>query len=122
MKLVDTSSWIQQLRKGGLLEVRWRVEQLLLSGEAAWCAPVRLELWSGVGRDPERKILRKYAQVLPDIPVTEKTWDLAEALAERGRSDGLRAPAMDILIAACARSHDLEIEHNDSHFDWLMKI
>jgi predicted nucleic acid-binding protein len=122
MKLIDTSSWIQQLRKGGSPDVRSRVEQLLLNGEAAWCAPVRLELWSGVGRDPERKILKRYAEVLPDVSVTSETWHLAERLAERGRRNGLRAPAMDILIAACARFHDLEIEHNDAHFDWLMRI
>ena len=122
MKLVDTSSWIQQLRKGGLPEVRERVERLLVNGEAAWCAPVRLELWSGVGRDPERAVLREFAMILPDFPITFEIWRMAEFMAERGRAKGLQAPAMDILIAACARSHKVGIEHNDSHFDWLMEI
>lgn len=122
MKLVDTSSWVQQLRAKGDLVVRQRVESLLLNGEAAWCAPVRLELWAGVGREPEGKVLRKYADTLPDLPVTEAVWIQAEAMAERGRRKGLRAPAMDILIASCARHHNVGVEHDDSDFEWLMEI
>lgn len=46
-KLIDTSSWIEQPRSGGDRVVRERVESLLLSGEAAWCPVVRLELPNG---------------------------------------------------------------------------
>jgi predicted nucleic acid-binding protein len=122
MKLVDTSSWVHQLRRSGNPEVRARVEDLLVRGEAAWCAPVRLELWSGVGRPPEPKVLRHYAEVIPDVPTTPEVWLEAERLAERGRRKGLRAPAMDVLVAACARFHGLALEHDDAHFEWLMGI
>jgi len=122
MKLVDTSSWTHQLRAKGDPAVRERVEALLRNGEAAWCAPVRLELWSGVGREPEGRVLREYAEILPDFEITAEVWSAAEALAERGRRKGFRAPAMDILIAACARHYDLEVEHDDQDFEWLMVV
>ncbi len=122
MKLVDTSAWTHQLRAKGDREVRERVERLLRNGEAAWCAPVRLELWSGVGRKPEGRVLREYAAILPDLPITGEVWAAAEAMAERGRQRGLRAPAMDLLIAACARHHGVEVEHDDSDFGWLMEV
>jgi len=122
MKLVDTSSWIHQLRRGGSEPARERVEFLLRNGEAAWCAPVRLELWSGVGRDPERKVLREFSEVLPDLPITPVVWEQAEVLAERGRRQGLSAPAMDILIASCARHYSVDVEHDDAHFNWLMSV
>lgn len=122
MKLVDTSAWIQQMRRGGKPDVRARVEALLATGEAAWCAPVRLELWSGVGRDPEAKVLRQFEIVLPDFPVTSEVWAEAQNLAERGRRKGLAAPAMDILVAACARHYRLEVEHDDADFDWLLRV
>jgi len=122
MKIVDTSSWIQQLRANGCPTVRARVEELLRRGDAAWCAPVRLELWAGVGREPEGRALRHYAAALPDFPINQTIWDAAEQMAERGRRKGLRAPAMDILIAACARHHGVGVEHDDAHFDWLMEI
>lgn len=120
MILVDTSSWVHQLRAKGDPEIRSRVENLLRQGRAAWCAPVRLELWAGVGRSPEDEVLRHYAAVLPDFPITPATWVEAERIAEKCRNQGLRAPAMDLLIAACARCHNLELEHADTHFDWLM--
>ncbi len=122
MILVDTSSWVHQLRANGNRQIRSRVESLLREGRAAWCAPIRLELWAGVGRPPEGDVLHHYASVLPDFPVTPGVWAEAEVIAARSRSKGLRAPAMDLLIAACARCHGLELEHADSHFDWLMTI
>ncbi len=77
---------------------------------------------AGVGRKREGEVLRHFTSVLPDIPVTAEVWIGAERLAERGRAKGLRAPAMDLLIAACARHHHLELKHADAHFEWLMAI
>ena len=122
MKLVDTSAWVQQIRRGGKADVRARVEALLIAGKAAWCAPVRLELWCGVGRDPEARTLRQFELIIPDYPVTTAVWLGAQGLAERGRRQGLTAPAMDVLVAACARHHGLELEHDDSDFEWLMRV
>lgn len=122
MILVDTSAWTQQLRTKGDPEVRRRVESLLLLGEAAWCAPVRLELWAGVGKDPERRVLNRFAAVLPDLPVTPEVWSEAEKMADRARGNGLTAPAMDFVIAACARHHGVEVEHDDADYEWLMTV
>jgi predicted nucleic acid-binding protein len=122
MRLIDTSCWVHQLRKNGNAEIRQKVESLLRAGKAGWCAPVRLELWAGVGRDPEADVLRHYASVLPDFPVEPEVWNLADTLAIRGRRRGKSAPSMDILIAACARHHRVEVEADDEHFDWLMTV
>jgi predicted nucleic acid-binding protein len=122
MKMVDTSSWIHQIRRRGDPTVRARVEQLLLAGEAAWCPVVRLELWAGVGSDADRKLLRTYEQRIPELPITDDVWEQAYRLADSCRRSGKTAPPHDILIAACARHHDLEIEHEDSHFDLLAEL
>jgi predicted nucleic acid-binding protein len=58
--LVDSSLWVHQLRKSGDVSKRDRVNALLASGLAAWCPPVRLELWRGVTNDGERRTLRHY--------------------------------------------------------------
>ena len=122
MKLIDTSAWIQHLRRAGKSEVRARVALLLDAGAGAWCAPVRLELWAGVGRDDEAKILRQLEVILPDYRVTDLVWLEAQSLAERGRRQGLTAPAMDVVVAACARHYQLELEHDDTDFEWLMRV
>jgi len=120
--LVDSSMWVHQLRKSGDPVKRQRVNALLESGEAAWCAPIRLELWRGVTNDSERKTLRRYEALLPDYEITTETWTRAIQVADRGRAAGLTAPLADLLIFACAKLNDLEIEHDDDHFEALAKL
>ena len=120
--LVDSSMWVHQLRKSGDPEKRQRVNALLEAGEAAWCAPIRLELWRGVTNDSERKTLRRYEALLPDHGITAETWTRAIRLADRGRAAGVTAPLADLLIFACAKLNDLEVVHDDEHFDALAKL
>ncbi len=120
--LVDSSMWVHQLRKSGDPTKRQRVNALLEAGEAAWCAPIRLELWRGVTNDSERKTLRRYEALLPDYEITAETWTRAIRVADRGRAAGVTAPLADLLIFACAKLNDLEIEHDDDHFDALAKL
>ncbi len=120
--LVDSSMWVHQLRKSGDPTKRQRVNALLEAGEAAWCAPIRLELWRGVTNDSERKTLRRYEALLPDYEITAETWTRAIQVADRGRAAGVTAPLADLLIFACAKINDLEIEHDDEHFDALAKL
>ena len=120
--LVDSSLWVHQLRRGGDAAHRERVHDLLRNGEAAWCPPVRLELWRGVTSDAERKVLRRYEALLPHFDITTAVWDLAIDLADRGRAAGITVPMADLLIFACARTHDLELAHDDGHFVQLEEL
>src|SRR5688572_26027693 len=120
--LVDISLWVHQLRKSGDPAKRDRVHALLEAGEAAWCAAVRLELWRGVTNDAERKTLRRYEALLPEYEITADTWTRAIQLADRGRASGVTAPLADLLIFACAKLNDVEIAHDDEHFDALAKL
>jgi predicted nucleic acid-binding protein len=122
MIIVDTSLWVHQLRRQGDSKKRQRVEEMLLAGEAAWCAPVRLELWRGVGTEKEARVLREYEQVLPEFAVNDDIWEQACALAHRCRRSGKTTPFADILIAACARHHQVKVAHDDAHFDFLMNL
>jgi predicted nucleic acid-binding protein len=122
MKLVDTSSWVHQIRRRGDPSVRARVEELLRAGEAAWCAIVRLELWAGVGSEADRALLQDYQLRLPELDISSEVWQKACELADRCRQAGRTAPPHDIAIAACARYHGVEIEHDDAHFDLLTTL
>lgn len=122
MILVDTSSWIHLLRPRGDAEARGRVVAALQNGNACWCAQVRLELWNGASGTQEKRALRDFERLLPDLAVTEDVWGLACELACKARAAGISVPATDLLIAACARHHSAELEHCDSDFDLLRKI
>jgi len=122
VKLVDSSSWVHCLRRRGDSQIADRVRQLLESGDAAWCPAIRLELWNGVGDESDRRILRDFEQTLPELAITDEVWAAACALASRCRKAGKTAPAIDVLIAACARHHGVGLEHADGHFEFLMTL
>lgn len=110
------------MRLRGDPRVRSRVEALLRAGEAAWCAMVRLEIWAGVGDERERRVLREYESVVPELPIDERTWLDAFAIARRARDAGKTVPPSDVLIFACARRNGVEVEHADAHFDMLVSL
>jgi predicted nucleic acid-binding protein len=122
MVLIDTSAWVHQLRRKGDPVLKQKVEAELHAGEAVWCPIVRLELWAGVGVDPERDVLRHYEQVLPELSMDEEVWQIACDLADESRRKGYRVPSPDLLVAACARHHKVRLLANDAHFDFLMQL
>ena len=122
MRLIDTSSWVHQMRRVADLSVRERVKHLLAAGLAAWCPIVRLELWSGVSGEAERAALLDYEQRIPELSINDEVWQAACELADRCRKAGKRVPANDLLISACARHHGVEVEAADAHFDFLKTL
>ena len=122
MILIDTSSWTHLLRPKGDLAVRARVQHALEAGEACWCSMVRLELWNGAGGGREKKVLRDFERVLPELAIDAAVWRGAYDLARRARAAGVSVPATDLLIAACARHHQVGLEQSDSDFAQLSRL
>ena len=121
MKLVDTSSWIEYLRDHGS-ETGDQVEVLVLSDEAAWCDMTLVELWHGVRGSKEKSELTQMQKDITLVPVDAAVWRFASKLALRCREKGFTVPSSDIVIAACATHHKLELEYRDSHFDDILPI
>lgn len=108
------------MQPDGDAAIRTRVEQLLLSGQAAWCAMVRLELWAGVRNDLERRRLREYEAAVTDLTITDAVWSSAQQLASRCRAAGITAQATDLVIAACAKHHGVSVETADADFSRIL--
>ena len=121
MKLIDTSSWIEYLRDRES-EAGDTVEVLVLSGEAAWCDMTLVELWHGVRGAKEKRKLAEMEAEIERIPVNAEVWRLSSKLALRCREKSITAPVSDIVIAACAVTHDLEMEYCNGHFDDILPI
>ncbi len=83
---------------------------------------MQLELWNGARGDREKAVLERMEVLIPKLPIDEPTWTDACDLARRAREAGLTIPTNDILIVACARRHDLEIEHCDQHIGALLGL
>jgi predicted nucleic acid-binding protein len=121
MKLIDTSSWVEYFRERES-EAGDNVEVLVLSGEAAWCDITLVELWHGVRGAKEKRELAEMVTEVERIPVDAPVWRLASKLALRCREKGLTVPISDIVTAACAVAHGLELEHCDKHFNELLPL
>ncbi|MFN3480773.1 MAG: PIN domain-containing protein [Thermodesulfovibrionales bacterium] len=119
--LIDTSSWIEALRQSGNTEVRERVASLMLSGRAAWCEMVIVELWNGARGDYEKQRLRALEQEILLLPITPDVWQTAKTLAQKCRQSGQTVPSADLVISACALFHNVSIEHCDDHIDFILK-
>jgi predicted nucleic acid-binding protein len=83
---------------------------------------VLVELWNGARGAAEQKVLRDLEQLVENVPTTDAVWAEARQLARDSRAAGFTCPATDVLIAACARHHGLEILHRDRHFDLLSQV
>ena len=121
MKLVDTSAWVEYLRPG-LSEVGERVEALVLADDAAWCDMVLLELWNGARGRVEKRKLEELRATAHYLETTRDVWDVAHRLATRCRDKGKTFPAADILVAACATHHGVELEHQNGHFKEIIPL
>ncbi|TNF76136.1 MAG: PIN domain nuclease [Acidobacteria bacterium] len=119
--LVDTSAWIDALRKDGDPEVLAAVKSLTADGAAVLCDMVRLELWNGARGKAERQFLAGLDKELECFPTTAEVWQTAIDLADACRRRGITVPTTDLLIAACAEHHGLGLLHHDTHFDQISK-
>ncbi|MCC5835440.1 MAG: PIN domain-containing protein [Opitutales bacterium] len=116
MVLVDSSAWIEALRRRGRLEVRLAVEGLLDAYQAQWCTPVRLEVLGGA-RKEERRRLGVHFSVIPYRRCEEDDWERAISLAWTLRDDGLSVPWLDVVVAAIALHDGNRLYAIDKHFE-----
>lgn len=122
MCLVDTSSWVHALRRDGDTAVRERVRAAMREGRACLCGIVTLELWNGARGEAEKRDLAKLELGLPCLETDRQTWSLANRLARECRSAGITVPATDLLVYACARRHEVDLEQADEDFARIRSV
>lgn len=117
--LVDTSGWIDALRRDGDPAVRADVRAVTTEGTALLCDVVLLELWNGAKGQAEVELLADLERDVECVPTTAGVWIAAREMARACRKKGVMVPATDLLVAACAQEHGLSILHHDAHFDLI---
>jgi hypothetical protein len=121
MVLVDSSIWIEALRRQGRLDVKVALEALLEAYEAQLCAPVRLEVMGG-SRNEERRVIGSYFSIIPYRPVSPEDWERAISLSWQLRDRGLTVPWLDVLIASLAIHDGVRLYSIDAHFEKIEQI
>ena len=122
MILVDTSVWVEYLRKTGSdSHVRLR---LLIATEAelAITDAVRLEVLAGARDDIHERRLRRLLARAVILPTHPAHYDHAAAVYRscRRRGETIRK-LLDCLIAAVAIQSGVPVLHDDSDFDAMAR-
>ena len=121
MKLVDSSLWIEFLRRKGDPAVKHFVARLLESETAAYTCPIRFELLSGVKPEEEADLAQALA-FSAHLPFEAEDWAAAARLERQLRAKGLTIPRNDLFVATVAIRTKLPVACRDTHFDAMRKI
>ena len=119
MVLVDSSIWIAEFRKPGVLSANanyW---------EIAICPPVLQEVLQGIRAERSYSTARAtlLSVVMIEKGLSVDVFEEAAQIYRTGRMTGftIRSP-FDCLIAACALRHGLTVVHRDRDFSDLARI
>lgn len=121
MILVDTSIWIEALRRDRPLNL----EELVDFDEIVTCLPILQELLQGFRDERAFRIARESLTALPTIesPLRQEIFEEAANLYRAARRNGLTVrSSTDCLIAACAIRNNLTVLHRDRDFPLLARV
>ena len=121
MKLVDTSAWVEFLRRKGDPGVKHAVARLIQAEMTAYTCPIRFELLSGVRSEEEADLEQAFDFSL-HLPFEPGDWVKAASLERQMRDKGLTIPRNDLFVATVAIRADLPVLCRDTHFDSMRKI
>jgi len=121
MKLVDTSLWVEFLRRKGDVKIKHLMGQWLQDDLIAYTCPIQFELLCGV-RTNERADLDAALKFSRHLPFGTADWVAAAELEVRFKSKGLNMPRNDLFVAVVAIRESLPLCCRDQHFSAMAKI
>lgn len=113
--LVDTSAWIEYLKKTSH-PITKEIESALLLNIAATCQLVLAELIQGVRSEKEIELILDLASVVKVLDESGSTWQQAGFLANKLRKQGKTISLIDCYLAVLAKENKAVILTLDKHF------
>ena len=121
MHLVDTSVWVEFLRRSGSRAIQARLRPLILNGEVALADWIVLELMTGLRATEKPAELLARLSPVHRLPFPEDGWKGAWNLASSLRKRGITPSAADCYIATVAVSANVPLIHCDADFEAIAK-
>lgn len=122
MILVDTSVLARRAHPALFDDVR----AMIVSGDAATCVPVMLEVLHSARSAREFREVRAELDALTLLPIGPAEWtraiDVYGRLAERGGAHQRSVPHPDLLAAVAAEAAGAEVLHYDEDFDRIAEV
>lgn len=121
LALVDTSAWIEYLKKTSR-PITKEIESALLSNTAAICQLVLAELIQGAKSEKEIALIMDLALVVKVLQEGESTWQQAGLLANKLRRQGKTISLIDCYLAVLAKENKAMILTLDKHFSMIADL
>ncbi len=115
MILIDTSGWVDFLRRQGNPDTKSKVAAYIELGEAAYCAPIEFELLAGA-KARELANVKAALGFSTFLPFTRSCWQRAAHMEKQLRAKGVTVPRDDIFVGAAALHHGVALFSHDPHF------
>lgn len=112
--IVDTSVWIEYFKNNA--DIASFMEKNLLEDNIAIVGIIVSELIQGIKHIRDREIIRSNINALEYIDIKYEDWVATGELSGTLRKNGVTLPLTDIVIAAAAIKHDLQLATLDRHF------
>jgi predicted nucleic acid-binding protein len=116
MKLIDSSAWVEFLRRKGDPAVKQKVAGLLEADLAAYTCPIRFELLTGVKAGEEADLERALG-FSHHLQFETADWRAAALLERELRAQGITVPRNDLFVITVAVRTGIEVTCRDAHFD-----
>lgn len=117
MILLDTSVLVRYLRTASPA-----IRQVLAATECALCGVTRAEILHGARTPHDAQKLCDAMEAFVQLPIPEATWDHLGHLLASLRAKGLPMPFQDVLLAAIAIDHDVELWSYGAHFQTIKSV
>jgi predicted nucleic acid-binding protein len=114
--LIDTSLWIEALRRGGSAIARQAVADIVESGLALVNGLIVSEVLKGARDETDYEHLLTVLGATTTIPFTAATWARTARLGFDLQRVGVTIPTVDLAIASSALEEGFTLMHRDRHF------
>ena len=113
--VVDTCIWIQFFNQPASRAKR-AIDVLIDEGRAVVVGPILAEVMQACSSPKEAEEMSSLLAGLDSFPVTQDTWRRAGLMALDERGNKKLTPLSDLVVAAVAIEHNLEVYTTDPHF------
>ena len=117
MLIIDTSLWVDFLRRRAPEEALKVLRQALGDRTAAYTCPVAMELLAGCRDSRETSLIRELLGMGTHLKVEWRHWERAAQLLAVLNKRGLRVPLSDVLTAAVGMVEGVPVVCRDKHYE-----
>ena len=113
--MIESSLWVDFTRRKSPVSHKRLIEPWILDPAAVLCDPVIFEVLRHATRQERRQIEAQFS-TFPILPTPPRIWRDATRLVQTCRDRGFNAGLLDLLIAAIAIHHKVEVITFDADF------